>query len=73
MRRRRHEVRLREIRYWLNLLYMAYFHQINPRLPLEYLDYVEAISAETLQQAMQRYFNRENYIRVVLLPENYIK
>ena len=73
MRRRRHEVRLRENRYWLNLLDMAYFHQINPRLALEYLDYVEAISAETLQQAMQRYFNRENYIRVVLLPVNYIK
>jgi len=54
------------------LLDMANFHQINPRLALEYLDYVEAIDVETLQQAMQRYLNRENYIRVVLLPEDYI-
>lgn len=72
MRRRRHEVRLRENGYWLNLLDMANFHQISPRLALEYLDYVEAIDAETLQQAMQRYLNRENYVRVVLFPEDYI-
>ena len=73
MRRRRHETRLRENGYWLNVLDMALFHQIDPRLPLDYLAYVEALDVETVQGAMRQYFNVENYVRVVLLPEDYIE
>jgi zinc protease len=73
MRRRRHEVRLRQNGYWLGLLDMAHFHGINPTLALDYFDYVDALDVEVVQQAARRYFNRDNYVRVVLLPENYIE
>ena len=72
-RRRRHELRLRENGYWLSLLDMTHFHQIDPRLALDYLDYVEGLDAEMMQGAMQRYCKRENYVRVVLFPESYIE
>lgn len=73
MRRRRHETRLRENGYWLGLLDMAEFHRLDPRLALNYMDYVEALDAASVQQAAQRYFKRGNYVRVVLLPADYIK
>ena len=72
MRRRRHELRLRENGYWLGLLDMAHFNQIDPRLALEYRNYVDALNATAVQRALQRYCKRENYVRVVLLPENYL-
>ncbi|MEE3258790.1 MAG: hypothetical protein VX293_06240, partial [Candidatus Latescibacterota bacterium] len=72
-RRRRHELRLRENGYWLSLLDMTHFHQIDPRLALDYLDYVEGLDAEMVQGAIQRYCKRENHVRVVLLPESYIE
>ena len=73
MRRRRHEMRLRENGYWLGLLDMTHFHQLDPRLALNYLDFVEALDVETVQRTMQQYLNDKNYVRVVLLPEEHIE
>jgi zinc protease len=71
MQRRRHELRLRENSFWLDWLDMSAFHGLDPGLMLRYGEFVEGLSARAMQEAARQYFNQENYVRVVLLPEKY--
>jgi len=71
IQRRQHEVRLEENDFWLGTLDMAFFHGLDPRIVLEYEKLVDGLDAEAVQRAAQRYFNVENYVRAVLLPERY--
>jgi zinc protease len=71
MHRRQHEVRSKENDFWLDALEMLYFHDLAPRAFLDYEEMVDRLDGETVRQLARRYFNRENYIRVVLFPEKY--
>ena len=69
--KREHEVNLQENGFWLNSLEAADFHGLDPRQALEYPAMVDSLSIEAVQRAAQRYFNMDNYVRVVLYPENF--
>jgi zinc protease len=65
---RNHEVNLKENRFWLTSLINAYYHKLDPLDILHYTDLVDNLTQELIQGAAQKYFNTDNYIRVVLLP-----
>ncbi len=67
--RRKRETDLKENGFWLNILRSYYEYQDDPKEILDYEKRVANLKLETIQQAAQRYFNKENYVKVVLLPE----
>jgi len=71
MRKRRREVQLKENGFWAGGLQWAHFNGIDPIRFIEYPAMVDSLTAEDVQQAAQQYFNMDNYVRVVLMPEDY--
>ncbi len=69
IQRRKHEKDLKENRYWLNALTFHYRHQENPRNILEYTKLVDQLTARDIQTAAQKYIDENNYVKVVLYPE----
>jgi zinc protease len=67
--RRQYELNLKSNSFWLNNLEFRYFHHIDPSGIMDYLDLVNSLTLDDIQQAAQKYFNVDNYVRVVLLPE----
>ena len=67
--RRNHEVNLKENSYWRGALSSADFHKLDPRRVLRYTTMVDSLTPAAVQQAARRYLDTENYVRVVLLPE----
>jgi zinc protease len=67
--RRQYELNLKSNSFWLNNLEFRYFHHIDPSGIMDYLDLVNSLTLDNIQQAAQKYFNVDNYVRVVLLPE----
>jgi zinc protease len=65
-----HQKALRENGYWLNRLQSAQLQGSDPAEILAYPKKVAAITPEQLKQAAQRYFDMNNYVQVVLYPEN---
>ena len=57
--------------FWVGSLLSTHFHGIDPRLVLQYEDLVDSLTSEAVQQAAQRYFDLDNYVRVVLYPEGF--
>ena len=47
-----------------------YFHNLNPSKILDYETLVDDLSVEIIQQAAKDYLNTNNYVKVVLFPEN---
>ena len=69
--RRSHETNLKENRFWLNSLRFSYYHQREPSQILEYDNLVEKLTLKAVQRAARKYFNTENYVKVVLYPEGF--
>ena len=67
--KRNHEVNLKENGFWLETLSSADFHGLDPTQVLRYGTMVDSLTANTVQRAAQRYLDKDNYVRVVLLPE----
>jgi zinc protease len=67
---RTYEVNLKKNGYWLNELWWKHRNGEDLMDIINYPDYVKTLSAEIIQQAAKKYFNTENYIQVVLYPEN---
>jgi zinc protease len=70
MRKRKREVDLKENSFWVNALKWTDSHGIDPRLLLEYPELVDTLTSEAVQAAAKQYFNMDNYVRVVLYPED---
>ncbi len=70
MRKRKREVDLKENGFWINVLKWTDSQGIDPRLLLEYPELVDSLTSEAVQAAAKRYFNMDNYVRVVLYPED---
>lgn len=70
--RRQYELNLKSNSFWLNNLEFRYFHHLDPGGIMDYLDLVNSLTLDDIQQAAKKYFNLNNYVRVVLLPEKKI-
>jgi zinc protease len=69
IQRRAHEVNLKQNSFWLNNLQFYYDNNEDPRMILNYPKLVDHLTAQAIQNAVKKYFNMENYIKVVLYPE----
>lgn len=63
------ETNLRENNFWLTALKNLSFHNENASAILEYENYVKSLTIDKLKQTANKYFDRNNYVRVVLKPE----
>lgn len=68
---RSYETNLKQNNFWLSNLEFKYFHKEDPMDILTYPEMVEHLSLENIQEAARKYLDRDNYIRVVLYPENW--
>ncbi|MFQ5709964.1 MAG: M16 family metallopeptidase [bacterium] len=71
MQRRQREVNLKENGFWLSILRTYYFHQQNLPDILKYDKLVKHLSAKSIQKAARQYFDLDNYVQVVLYPEQF--
>lgn len=67
---RSYEISLKENRFWINNLQNYYFTGRNPELILEYPGLVKTLTSESIQETANKYLNMDNYVRIVLIPEN---
>jgi zinc protease len=67
---RTYEVNLKKNGYWLNELWWKHRNDEDLMDIIRYPDYVRTLSAEVIQQAANEYFNTDNYVQVVLYPDN---
>jgi zinc protease len=66
--RRSYEVNLKRNSFWLGNLQFYYSNNENPELMLNYPKFVENLKADAIQEAVKKYFNMDNYVKVVLCP-----
>jgi zinc protease len=64
------ETDLRENRFWLNTIKNYYFNNITDENITGFNNAVNAISKESMKEYCKKYFNNQNYARIVLKPEN---
>jgi len=69
MDRRSFEVNMKQNNFWLSNLYFYYSHNENPEMILNYPKLVDGLTGSAIQSAVKKYFNMENYVKVVLYPE----
>ncbi|MGD8331459.1 MAG: insulinase family protein, partial [Acidobacteriota bacterium] len=67
--RRSYETNVRENAYWLSRLVSVYENDGNPDSIDDYLDTLEAVTAESVQDAANTYIDSSNMVRVTLMPE----
>jgi zinc protease len=67
--RRAHEIELRENGYWLGRLQSAVLLQRDPLLILRRFERIDAITPANLHEIFRRYFPKDRYTVVTLLPE----
>ena len=67
---RERETGLRENRFWLSTLYSFDYHGSNPDDLNKYDDYVNSLTIEQMKQAANKYFSKDNFVKVVLFPED---
>jgi len=68
--KRKRETDLKENSFWLNVLRFYYYHDEDPLTLLEFDEKVENLSLDAIQKAAQKYFNMDNYVKVVLHPKD---
>ena len=67
--RRGYEVNLKQNGFWLNNLRSYYIHHEDPEMMLNYPKLVDNLTAAAIQNAVKKYFDMKNYVKVVLYPE----
>jgi len=66
---RSREVNLKDNNFWVNVLQSYSMNEDNISDILKYDEMADKITAEDVQNAAKRYFNMDNYVEVVLVPE----
>ncbi|HEX2606314.1 MAG TPA: insulinase family protein, partial [Flavisolibacter sp.] len=56
--------------FWLSSLSQAFINQTNPENVLDYEQRVDALTTADIQKAAQKFLKMDNYVKVVLYPEN---
>lgn len=69
IQRRGYEVNLKQNNYWMSNFRTYYANNENPELMLNYPKLMENLRVEAIQEAVKKYFNMNNYVRVALSPE----
>ncbi|MCB0284079.1 MAG: insulinase family protein [Calditrichaeota bacterium] len=67
---RNYETNLRENSYWLNKIEFSLFNNLDPSEVLRVQEMIDALSLDDVQKAAQKYLNTDNYIEVILYPED---
>jgi len=68
--KKQNEVNLQSNSFWLRTLSHAWIERNNPEDILLFADRVEKLTTADLQKAAQKYLDLNNYVKVVLYPEN---
>jgi zinc protease len=69
IQRRTHEVNLKRNGFWLNNLQFYYGNNEDPKMILNYPKLVDHLTAQAIQEAVKKYFDMKNYVKIVLYPE----
>ena len=64
-----HQENLRQNNYWLSLMKNKDYYQSDPDVYLQYDEYVNKMTRESMKASAQQFFG-ENIVEVVLLPQN---
>ena len=67
--RREHETRVRENGFWLGRLQSAKLLDRDPLLILKRLERIDAVTPAVLHETFKKYFPRDRYTVVTLVPE----
>jgi zinc protease len=67
--KREFEVNTKENKFWLNNLQAYYFYNTDLSQLMKYPERVEKFNSGAVQDAAQKYFNENNYIKVILYPQ----
>jgi zinc protease len=70
IQRRTYEVNLKRNGFWLGNLQAYYTNNEDPEMILNYPKLVDHLTAQAIQEAVKKYFNMKNYVKIVLYPEN---
>ena len=60
---------LKENNFWVNRLWTFYLYKYDLEDFYEYAERIDRLNPEIIQEAVNKYFNKENYIEIVLKPE----
>ncbi len=63
-------INLNSTQNFLNNLYSYYSNNENPEMILNYPTLVDNLTAGAVQTSIKKYFDMNNYVKVVLYPEN---
>ncbi|MCJ7813423.1 insulinase family protein, partial [bacterium] len=66
---RQYEIDLKDNIFWQNALYTVYYEKSDPLNIINYMELVQHLSAEAIQRAAKTYFDLNNVVQFVLLPE----
>ena len=67
--RRNREENLKQNRFWLNQISGYYYNKSELETFFEAESLTEGMNSSDLQEAAKKYINTENYVKVVLMPE----
>ncbi len=56
--------------YWLNSLYTYYFNESDVNSFYDYDKQIEELTAQALQNTAKQYLDKDNYIKIILMPES---
>ncbi len=66
---REFEKNVKRNNFWLSKMKYVYFNQIDPENILKRNERVHKLTMKEIQDAAKKYFNKDKYVRVVVLPE----
>ena len=67
---RERETNIRENRFWLNTLRNFDYHGASPKDVYKFNDFVNSLSADQIKKAANKYLVKDNFAKIVLMPEN---
>ena len=67
---REFEINLEKNIFWLHQLKYRHMYDMPYAMIVDYPELIQTLSAEMLGQAAERFMDQQNYVRVVLYPEN---
>ncbi len=66
---RDYETNFEKNNYWLNKIKTAYFNEENMMTLENIKETINAVTSDDLKEMANRYFNNNNYLKVILMPE----
>jgi zinc protease len=67
--KREFELNLKENKFWLSSLNSYYFYNNDLSFLMKYPQRVDNFNSDAVQKAAQKYFDENNYVKVILYPE----